>query len=203
VSGDLRINFTSNVREAAARFQVEVQSQVKAAAARAINRALTTARVEAVKLLRADYPGIKARVLRGRIKLVRATRGALAGALVFSGKRLAFYGNFPLRLVRTKYGTGIRVPGKLPYGLQTFDTEAVSREDLAHAFVQRARWHKRPMVWLRVGKRSMPIGGVVAEGAAAVFVERRIGQALERVVRARFQQVLEQEMKFRGSSAAS
>lgn len=197
MGNDLSFNMRSDLKKAVAEFRVRTEAEMRAAASRAINRSLTTARAESVRALRKHYPGLKAKAVRSRILMRRARRNELTGVLTFSGKRFGYFGNFQVGLVQTPYGTGIKPAGRLPFGLQTALGDKLARGDLKSAFVQRSRRGRRAAVWLRVGKRSMPITPVVALGVSSALVQQRIDRLVVRVVRRRFETVLRQEMKFR------
>lgn len=162
------------------------------AAVRAMNRTITTVRADASRQLRDAYPGVKVSDLKRRMPLKRATRSRMEAAIVFSGRRIALYGNFNMRA----FGKwGVRF-SKLPWRIETVSGEPVSPEMLARAFRNRARGG-RATVFSRHSKVRTSQEVLVAPGIARALTERRIADALMRVARGRFAVVFEQEMKFR------
>lgn len=164
------------------------------AAVRAFNRAMTTVRAEGARSMAAELPGLKIGTIKRQMKQRRATQANPVAVLEFTAKRFRLFGNFADR--QTRRGVPLR---RMPWRLENLEGEEVRPAALAHAFIQRARVSGVPNVWLRtslVGKR-YPISAVLAPSLASAFVQRRIGQALLRIGRARLAVVLEQEMKFR------
>lgn len=160
------------------------------ATARAFNRTATTVRAEGSRILSREYPGLKIASIKAKIKQQRATRALLRASLAFSPKRFRLFGNFTER--QTRRGVALR---RAPWRLEALDGDVIPPQALSHAFIQRARTGVAN-VWLRVGRKRYPITAVVAASLATAFVERRIGDELMRIGRARFAVVLDQEAKF-------
>lgn len=163
------------------------------AAPRAINRALTSGRSESVRLLRAEYGGLRASQLRARIKIQRATRARPRGALVFSGRRLALYGSFGMRAMG-RFGVRFR---KLPWRLETIDGDAVTPQMLERAFRQRGKTSGRASVFARHTQARESLEVLLAPGVARALTERRLEPKIRQVLRSRYAAVLDQEIKFR------
>jgi len=169
-----------------------LEREVMPAAVRAMNKTLTTVRAEASRELRRDYPGVKAGALKARMKLVRATRNRPTAEVVFSGSRIPLYGNFGMR----GFGRfGVRF-GKLPWRVETLEGEAVGRERMARAFRNRLKRGGRAVVFSRETKHRQSHQILVAPGIARALAERPLGATLVRIGRARFLEVLDQEVRF-------
>jgi hypothetical protein len=163
-----------------------------AAATRAVNRTMTTVRAEAARVMRNDYPGIRAGALKARMKLKRATRLNPSAAIVFSGKRFSLFRNFSMRRVGQ---FGVRFT-KLPWRIETIDGDRVTPEMLSRAFVQRARSSGQASVFSRHTKARDSFEVLVAPGVARAFSERQRAH-LTALARQRFAVVFQQELKFR------
>lgn len=162
---------------------------------RAMNRAVASARTEAVRLLRPEYPGLKASAIRSRIKIVRATRQRATAALEFSGRRIKLFGNFGMRSAgRGKFGVRFT---RLPWRVETIDGDRVIPEMLARAFRQRARSSGRASVFARHTGQRDSFEVLLAPGIARAVTERGIAPKLSEVARRRYIVVFDQEMKFR------
>lgn len=167
--------------------------QMLQAGVRALNRTITTVRSEGARAMQAEYPGVKIGALKARLKMFRASRRDPVAIVEFSSGRFALYDNFSMRTVGR---WGVRF-GRLPWRLETVSGEPVTPEMLARAFRNRSRRGGRPLVMSRHSKARLSHEVLVAPALARAFVEREIGAALVRVGNARFQVVLEQEMRFR------
>ena len=174
----------------------EYPRQYLAAAVRAQNRTLTTLRKVGAQQLGAEFPGLKAATLKRQMRLQRASSTAPRATLSFSAKRFRLLSNLPLRQIATRWGTGVRLP-RLPFRLELADGTPVSAEQLRRFFLQRARTSGMVNVWVREGRASMPFQAVVAPSLAHAFRERGIGTRLVLLGRARFHEVLGQEMQYR------
>lgn len=163
------------------------------AAPRAINRALTSGRAEAVRLMRAEYGGLQAGQIRSRIKMVRATRARPVGSLVFSGKRIALYNRFGMRSAG-RFGVRFR---KLPWRLETIDGDPITPDMLARAFRQRGRGSGRASVFARQNAARDSLEVLLAPGVARGLSERRLEPKVRAVMLSRYAVVLDQEMRFR------
>lgn len=171
--------------------RLEVYNERAPAAQRAANRAMSSARTEAVRQLRPIYPGMLAGKLRARMTLVRATRARPGAALVFSGRRIKLYGNFSMRQVGK---WGVRFRG-LPWRLETISGEPVSSAMLERAFRQRSKGG-RASVFSRLSAARESLEVLVAPGVARAVQELGLLDGLRDVARARYRVVLDQEMKF-------
>lgn len=172
-----------------------------AAALSAINKTMTTVRAEAARGLGQEYPGLGIGAIKRRIKLTRASRGNLRAAAVFSKSRLRLF-NWRLNRVNTRWGTGVRVSGRLPRQILRVDAisgrvSPVSSSELKSAFLQRSRKNGTPNVWLRQGKESMPIDVLVTPSLSETLVATKLNAAYARRARERFRVVFAQEAKFK------
>lgn len=163
------------------------------AAIRAANRTMTTARADAARRTQSEYPGLKIRQIKARLKLQRATNSTPVAAITFSGKRIPLFGNFGMRGIG-QWGVGFR---GLPWRLETVTGEEVTAEMLQRAFRQRSRRTGRADVFSRLGPRRESFELVLAPGLARAFTERNIGEATQRAIRTRFPVVFRQEARFR------
>jgi hypothetical protein len=159
-----------------------VESEHKSATVRGLNRAVESARAEAVRKLRPLYPGLKVSSIRNRIKLKFASRTTLMSQARFSGSRIPAFGNFGMRSVGR---FGVRF-GKLPYRLETPEGDLVDGAMLQRAFRNRLTATGRAAVLSRVGKDRMPITVLLAPALGQAVVEKQLLQALGTVGRERF-----------------
>lgn len=164
-----------------------------AAAVRAANRTLTSARADSARRLAREYVGVKIAEIKRRVRLERATQKKPRAALVFSGRRIPLYGNFGM----TAAGKwGVRFRG-LPWRLETVSGEPVTAEMMRRLFRQRSRRTGRADVFSRHTAKRTSFDLVLAPGLARALAERNIGEALEKAIRARFGVVFKQELRFR------
>lgn len=187
----MKITIRHNIDQVRAELRL-TGSETVAASVRALNRTAGTARNEAARALRREYPGIKVTDLKKRIKLVRASRLKPVAALVFAGRRFVLYRNFGMRAVGP---WGVRF-SRLPWRLETPDGEAVPADMLARAFRQRGRGG-RANVWSRRTKRRDSMELLLAPGVSRAYAEREIDKVLTDVINRRFPVVMAQESKFR------
>src|SRR5262245_54828359 len=92
---------------------------------RARNRSMVSAKADAAKRMSPDLGGIKVGTIKFQIKQKSATQAAPLASLEFSNKRFRLFGNFNLKLLNSKYGTGVRL-GRMPYRLEFADGTAVT-----------------------------------------------------------------------------
>jgi len=184
------INIRHDLGRLSAELGLLAREQTKAAS-RALNRTMTTVRAESARALRREYPGLLTRAIRRRMRIERATAAMLRAAVTFSGRRIGWFGNWTIATKRTRYGTGIRVPNRLPWRLETTAGVEVTRADLDRAFVARGG------LWRRDGKAQYPIGFIVAPSLARTLVERAIDSRMTALARQRFAVVFAQEARFR------
>lgn len=174
------------------------------AALRAMNRTMTTVRKEAVSLLAAEYPGLKAGDIRRRLPLERATREKPVAAVTFSGRRIALYGKFGMRArggQHGRFGVVFR-RGALPWRLETIGGEEVTPEVLARAFRNRSRRTGQPIVLSRLSAVRTSHEVLVAPGMARAYAERGIGEATLLVMRRRWDITFAQELNYQRLKAA-
>lgn len=165
-----------------------------AAAVRSLNRAITTARKEGTTSLRKEYPGLKAAMVRKRIRLQRASRSKAAASITFSASRLRLQ-NWAVR--QTARGIVGRKPKKvLRIDARTGRATDVSAAELRSGFIQRGT-RGGANVWLRQGKKRHPIDVLVTPSLSETVVEERLNELLRRRAAQRFVVVFQQEAKFR------
>ena len=184
-----------------------LRADIAPAAARSLNRAMSTARAEAARQLGVELDGLKIGTIKKRIVLGRATQGRLTAALTFSNKRLRF-ANWNVGRVQTPYGTGIRLGGRLPKKLLRVDAISgkvteISTSQLGSAFLQRSRRFGIPNIWLRQGKASMPIDVLVTPSLSELLVQGRLDQIIGSLASDRFPVVFAQEAAYRLSKRSS
>lgn len=170
--------------------------EVMAAAVRAKNRSMTSARDQGARRVQQDLGGIKIGTIKRQLKRLRASAARPMAVLEFSEKRFRAFGNLTVRQIATKWGTGARI-GRLPFRLELADGTPVSAEQMRRFFLQRTRSTGRVNVWVREGTRSHPFHSVVVPSLAHVFRERGLGDFVADVWRERFAVVFRQEAKFR------
>ncbi len=172
--------------------------QRQAAAVRAMNRTMTSARKEAVQELGKEYPGLKAGDIRKRLPIERATSQKLVAAMTFSGRRIMLYGKFGMRArggKKGKFGVAFR-KGALPWRLETITGEEIDPAILARAFRNRSRRTRQPLVMSRLGRARDTAEILVAPGLASAFSERGIDKAVEKALRDRWDVVFSQEIRY-------
>lgn len=186
------LDIRHTMHDLAARYRATGRERV-AAAARALNRVMTTVRKEAARELAKEYVGIKVSSLKARLKLKRAKASDLSAAVIFSGKRIALYGNFGMR-TKGRFGVSFR---RLPWRIETITGDPVTPEMLARAFRQRSTRSGRADAFARQSKARLSFEILLAPGVARALTERKIGTALRRLAVQRFAIVYEQETRFR------
>lgn len=169
--------------------------ELMAASARAKNKSAVSAVAAAARDVQHELVGLKIGAIKRQMVIKKATITNNTASIVFTSKRFRVFGSIPITTVKTKQGTGVRIP-RLPFRLELADGSSITAEQFRRMFVQRARSGK-VNVWTRVGAKSRPIEAVVAPSLAHVFRERGVGARTLNYWRDRFQVVLEQEMKFR------
>lgn len=153
----------------------------------ALNRAMTIVSREAVREIAPGYPGLANRRIRSRIKRKRASIAKPAAALDFSATRVRWI-LFRVSRKKTKYGTGIRKTGKLPWRMLLPKEQGDLRaEDLQSAFFAYAR-RAGGNIWLRTSASRMPIRPVLVASISEYLRERGINDRLRRSAQAHFSQ---------------
>jgi hypothetical protein len=172
---------------------------IEAAASSAINRTLTTVRQAAMPDLRTLYPGLKVGALKGRAKLVKATRAKLTGRVIFRGSRIPMLGNFGMKRIGR---FGVRWTS-LPWKVETISGETVGQEWLQRAFVNKLKRGDRNAILVRVGNKRLPITVLVAPGLAEAVVARGILSAMNSKGSQVFRTNFARELAFRVKKANS
>jgi hypothetical protein len=180
--------------------------------ARAINRTLTTMRAEGARLL-ADGVGLPVNQMRRRLFIRRARPDFLEGALEAGGSE-----RVPLSAFRATQ-RGKRIRGARRRGRSSVGGGVTARVGKQSVFIPHAfiiDREKRKAVVIRapsfkaqmfdqvnyranrmVNKGSdLPIAEIFAPGPKRVFVQRAIVEALGRVARTRFPELIRQEVRF-------
>lgn len=158
------------------------------AVSRALNRAATSARAEAVRAIRVDLP-LPAKSLRGRLRLFPASRARLSAAIIARRDYDPPLGLFaPQWRQRQPVGASIKMPGK-------------ARQSVPGAFTAQTRY-KRLAVFRRVGRQRRPLQFLRASDVGLPTLSRLFLQAAadSRVLaraRERFRIELDREMRFR------
>lgn len=173
----------------------EYPRQRNAAASRALNRSMATARKQSSTWLRPIYPGVKVAQLKARMGMKLSTSRTLTATLSFSGKRFALYGNFGMRAFG-QFGVGFAA---LPWRIETVSGEEVTPEMLQRAFRNRSTRSGKPLVFSRHTKVRTSHEVLVAPGLARAIDERGLKLPILRVARERFAVVLKQEVTYRVS----
>lgn len=152
-------------------------AEVMPAGVRAMNRALTSVRAEAVRQLKPQYSGIKVSAIRARLNMIKASNSKPTAVLIFSPSRIQLYGNFSMH---TFGKFGVRW-GALPWRVETPDGEEISKSDLDRAFRNRLTKDGRPVVMIRVQSKRYPVAVLLAPGMARTAVEKQILEACKTV----------------------
>lgn len=186
-----RVDIRSNIREVVAELKRDVNQVVDAATVSALNRTMVTARAIASRELKKQYGALPIRVIKGQIRIKRASRKNLRAIMTFSARRI--------RLIR--YGVfqtprGIRGNG-LPKNLIDQDGEAITREDLAQAFIRTSRTTRVPNVMKRVGRARYPLQIVLAPALSETLVEAGIGEAMAKAAIEQFERALRRDLVYR------
>jgi hypothetical protein len=150
---------------------------------RALNRTIASANTQAVRAISADLGGIKQSHIRDGILVVRATPGKLEASLNVTGKRL------PLIDFKAKQ-TATGVAYQLPTG----------RDFVPHAFIATMRSGHRG-VFLRRGRKRLPIAELRGPSLPRVFTRERILAAVRASTKSEFSKNLTHEMSFLTKSA--
>jgi len=186
-----RVDIRSNIREVVAELKADVNQAVDAATVSALNRTMVTARAIASRELKKQYGALPIRVIKGQIRIKRASRKNLRAVMTFSARRI--------RLIR--YGVfqtprGIRGNG-LPKNLIDQDGEAISREDLAQAFIRTSRKTRVRNVMKRAGRERYPLQIVLAPALSETLVEAGIGDAMAKAAIEQFERALRRDLVYR------
>lgn len=174
------------------------------ATVRALNRTASTVRAVAAREIGKQLRGaIKIGAIKKAIWIDRAKRGNLVAVVTAKGRKRIPIGEFAF--TRTPRGLRTRAPGVGGEILHAFTRPRGGRE----AVMVRAPTPKGqtwPIVQLRRGRGSrlvpfprpdLPISELFVPGVPARFVEASVLSAMTRAARARFAQVLDQELRFR------
>lgn len=185
------IDIRSNIREVVAELRADVNQVVDQATVSALNRTMVTARAMASRELKKQYGALPIRVLKGQIRIKRASRKNLRAIMTFSNRRI--------RLIR--YGVfqtprGIRGNG-LPKTLLDQDGNEITRADLAHAFIRKARNTGAPNVMKRAGKERYPLQIVLAPALSETLVDEGIGDAMAKAAVEQFERALRRDLVYR------
>lgn len=176
-----------------------IRAEALPAAARAMNRTMTTVRARSARMAQASYPGMRIAALKKQLKLIKASVRSPRAVLIFSEKRFSLYHNW--RGVR-QTGRGVKVL-RHPWAIELWDGTRVDLGRLRDAFIQRPLTNRGQWsVYVREGRARYPIQGLVVPSLASAFVEEKIGEAMALVTRERFALEFEREGKYRLSKRA-
>lgn len=178
MANGLHIDVQQDLRAAVARFEVNSERIIDAAAVRALNRTATTVRAEAVKRIRERY-NLKAAAVRKQIRINRARRGRLVSEVLVSGRHIPLY-DFAARQV--KRGVTVRVTKQ--------------RKEVKGAFIATMPGG-HVGVFVRRGKSRLPIRELFSISLPQAFTQKQILAALRKVAAERFDIELARELKFR------
>lgn len=186
-----KIDIRSNIREVVAEFRADASQAIDKATVAALNRTMVTARAISARELKKDYGQLPIRVIKGQMRITRASSKKLRAVLTFANRRI--------RLIR--YGVfatprGIRGAG-LPKRLMDQDGQEISRADLAHAFIRRSRNRGVWNVMKRATSDRYPLQIVLAPSLAESVVEGGIYGGLRQAAIDQFEKTLRQEINFR------
>lgn len=163
---------------------------------RALNRTLTTVRLEAQKILQPEV-GLPAMQVRRQILFTRATKATLKALLRFSNKRIRL-----TRYDARQMADGVKLRGpkyliaKPTWGAAEYE---LTLEQLRHAFIVASRRNNPGNalnVWLREGRERYPLILLLAPSLSDVFVRSAIGKSMVAVAQRRFAEVIAQELRF-------
>jgi len=192
-----RIDIRSNIREVVAALPAGANEIVDAATVRALNRTMVTARAVTARDLKKQYGALPVRVIKGQIRIKRASRKNLRAIMTFSASRI--------RLVR--YGVfqtarGVRGNG-LPKKLVDQDGNKITRADLAHAFIRKTRNTGTLHAMKRAGKDRYPLQLILAPALSETLIDEGIGEAMAKTAIAQFEAVLRRDLQFRLTKGAA
>lgn len=158
------------------------------ATARALNRAVSSARAEAIRTIRKDMP-LSAKSLRGRLRIFNANRAKLSAAIIARRDLDPPLGLFdPKWRQRQPVGATVKMPGK---GRQAVPGAFVAQTRYGRAAVfRRVGAGRRPLKFLRASDLGVPT-------VSALFLQSVADGALLRKARERFARELANEMRFR------
>lgn len=179
MAGELKISVQSDLRQAVARLESDVGAQLGAAAARALNRSAVTTRAEAARKIRERY-NLKVGTAKAQMRIDRASRNRLTAQVIVSGRPIPLF-EFSARAGAAGVSVEI-LRGK--------------RRTLKGRFLARMKSGHQG-VYERKGKPRLPIRELFTVGLPAMFTQRTVLTAIEKVALERFRVELDRELKFR------
>lgn len=174
--------FKLDVRADISRFERKLgalqRQVVPLSAAQAVNKALTSARGEAVKMLSAET-GLQQKRVRDKVSLVKANRNTLRGMIdAREGKAL--------NLIEW-VTPGRRNPRSFKKGKGVVASAWGKTKTYAGSFIGSGRNSGKQLVFARTGPtRKAPLKALVGPSIRREFVKTKIIEALNRIARARF-----------------
>jgi hypothetical protein len=154
------------------------EKAVMTAAVRAMNRTNTTVRKETANSLQEFYPGMKVSTLKAKLRMTKATRNKPESRLDPAKGRVPLMGNFGMAR-RGRFGVYF---SKLPWRIETPDGESIPPQLLqTNAFVNPLQVSGRLVVFVRLGRRRLPIGVLLAPGPAKTIVEKGLRARMYRL----------------------
>lgn len=168
----------------------------------ALNRTATTVRAEAVREIRAEYKGFKARVIRDAMNIERAFAGKLTAAVVVSGRRIPL---IELMTSANRRGVRVRVKGGTKLIPHAFVTTL--RSGHKGIFV-RAESSKGVNIVFRRGEGSrvrpwpahdLPITELTTLSLPTAFLQKKVQAKLDVLASDAFNKNFARELAFRVS----
>lgn len=204
----MRIDVRSDIADIRRRFANVPERVIKPATVRALNRAATTVRSEAVKEIRATY-NLPSKNISSAISIIKATHARLVATIRASGPRIPLYAfdgkpsydsfrilsdGFRGRSKKSK-----RKPPRITVRVSKSRGRTVvkgSPELKGSPFIARMRTG-HVGIFQRKSDERLPIKELFSVDVPSMFAVKRIVNKLEAVGRTRFAVVLRQELKFR------
>lgn len=179
----LKIDVRSDIKQAVARLEANVDRVLPQATARALNRTATTVRAQASRRIRERY-NLKAGAIRAQMRISRANRGRLTAEVIASGRPIPLI-EFSAR--QTRKGVSVQViRGR--------------RKVRLHAFVAKMRTG-HVGVFERTSSKRLPIRELFSVSLPSAFTQKEILTSIEQVAVERFRIELERELRFRTGAA--
>lgn len=179
MAAEFKVSVQGDLREAVARLQADVADQVAAGAARALNRAAVTTRAEAARKVRDRY-NLKVGTAKAQMRIDRASRNRLTAQVLVSGR--------PIPLIEFAARRG-------PAGVSVEIVRGKRRTVRGRFLAKMKSGHEG--VYERKGRARLPIRELFTVGLPAMFTQRTVIAAIEKVALERFRVELDRELKFR------
>lgn len=176
----MQFNVRADLKEVERWANTVQRERVPTAAARAINKTLTSVRAESTKRIR-DERALKASVVRDALRIIKANKFRLFGAVEASGRPI------PLREYQarqTKKGVTVKVS---PGGRKLV-------VNAGNAAFQLERYGQH--VYARTGKTRLPIKKLYGPSIPATFLKEKVVQAMDRVAGDNWPKRFAEELKY-------